>query len=598
MNREDFHKVADKIPKMPGIYKYLDADNNILYVGKAKNLKNRVSSYFSAPNGQNHKTKVMLKAAQSIEFFVVNSEADALLLESTLIKKYQPRYNIMLKDGKSYVYICIKKEPFPRVFITRRVIKDGSSYFGPYTSKFRIEQVLEVIKKLFKLRTCNFNLSPENIAKGKIKLCLEYHIKNCEGPCQKLESEENYLQKIESIKHILKGQTAKVKESLRENMFLMAELNKFEEAQIIKENIEFLDDYQGKSTVVSTSIEDLDVFAIREDEDEAFVQYIKIINGAIIHTFTQEFEKNLEVEQDSILNYAIEVIREKFNSLAEEIIVPFDIPSKDPNVRMVVPKIGDKKKLLELAEKNLFYYCAQKKRDEANKVKKQSSEERILNTLKSDLNMAHLPMHIECFDNSNIQGAFPVSSCVVFKNGKPAKKDYRYFNIKTVIGPNDFASMEEVVYRRYSRVLKEGKPLADLIIIDGGKGQLSSAYKILESLGLQDKVVVIGIAKQLEEIFFPNDPIPIYINKKSESLKLIQQVRNEAHRFAITFHRNQRSKDFTKSSLFEIEGIGKKTVEKILSEFKSIENLKNTSPDILEKSLGKAITQKILEYYK
>ena len=582
------------------MYRFLDTEDKVLYVGKAKNLKNRLSSYFSNTKGMAFKTRVMVKHASRIELTLVDSEADALLLESTLIKRFQPPYNVMLKDGKSYTYICIKQERFPRIFLTRRVIRDGSTYFGPYTSKGRVSTILDLIKQLFPLRTCNLNLSEKAIEKGKFGIkvpCLEYQIKNCMAPCVKLETEAEYSEKIEQIKNLLRGNFGSVKRHFQEEMNRHAENLEFEKAQQLKEKLTAFEDYQGKSTVVSTTIRDVDVFSIAGDEKFAYVNYIKVVNGAIINTYTQEMVKNLDDDEQELLAFVIPELREKFSSIAPEIIVPYEIELTETGVTVTVPKIGDKKKLLELSEKNVHFFLLQKKKEEASQTGKQTSVERILRTLQSDLHMADVPLHIECFDNSNMQGSYPVSSCVVFKNAKPSKADYRHYNVKTVEGPNDFATMEEVVYRRYKRLLSEGTSLPQLIIIDGGKGQLSAAVKSLQALGILDKVTVVGIAKRLEEIFFPGDSVPLYINKKSESLKLIQQARNEAHRFAITFHRNQRSKDFAKTELHDIPGVGEKTAEKLLKHFGSVKKLRETSKEDLEQVAGKSVTGKIWTYF-
>jgi excinuclease ABC subunit C len=596
LKTEDFKAIVHTIPTEPGVYRYVDTDGTVLYVGKAKNLRNRLSSYFGDKKHQSYKTSVLVRAAHNIEFTIVDSESDALLLENTLIKKLQPRYNVMLKDGKSYTYICIKNENFPRVFFTRRVIKDGSQYFGPYTSKYRVNILLDIIKKLMALRTCNLSLTPDNIAKAKFKLCLEYHIKNCAGPCEALESEAQYNHKIDQVKNILKGNFAYVKRYITDQMNAHAESLEFEKAQALKEKLIAFEDYQATSTVVSTTIKDVDVFAISKHETMAYVHYMKIINGALINTDITEMIMNLDDEVDHLLSYAIPNIRDRFNSIAPEIIVPLEIVLPDSNIVVTIPQRGDKKKLLDLAEKNIDYYILQKRRDEASHQKRVSPAERILSTLKKDLQMDIMPLHIECFDNSNIQGSNPVSSCVVFKNAKPSNKDYRHFKVKTVVGPNDFATMEEVVLRRYKRMLAEGSSLPQLIIIDGGKGQLSAAVKSLETLGILDKVTVIGIAKKLEEIFFPGDSLPLYINKKSESLKLIQQARNEAHRFAISFHRDQRSKNFLGTQLTNIPGVGEKTAEKILKKFGSITRLKETPIEELNTEIGIALAKKIMEY--
>lgn len=597
MTTEDYKILLPSLPRDPGVYQFLDAEGVILYVGKAKNLKNRIASYFGSKKHQVAKTKTMVKHAATLKYTIVDTETDALLLENTLIKKYLPRYNVMLKDDKSYSYICIKKERFPRVFITRRVFKDGSTYFGPYTSKGRIKIILELVKTLFPLRNCTFNLSDDNIKKRKFKVCLEYHIKNCIGPCEGLEEEESYNEKIEQIKNILRGNFGPVKRHFQEKMKNLAANLEFEKAQQLKDKLLAFEDYQGKSTVVSTTIRDVDVFSIATDEKLAFVNYLKIVNGAIINTYTQEMVKNLDTEEADLLAYVIPNLRERFNSIAPEIVVPFEVELADAEIVQTIPQRGDKKKLLELGEKNVKFFLLQKKKDEISHVKKQTSAERILRTLQDDLQMDDVPLHIECFDNSNIQGAFPVSSCVVFKNAKPSKKDYRHFNIKTVVGPDDFASMQEVVRRRYTRLKNEDQPLPQLVIIDGGKGQLNASAAILRELGLLDKITLIGIAKRLEEIFFPDDPIPLYINKKSESLKLIQHARNEAHRFAITFHRDQRSRNFTTTELIEIPGIGEKTATALLQHFGSVKKIKEALVTDIAEVVGHSAAKKVKEYF-
>ena len=598
MNTEDFKRIADTVPKSPGVYRFLDPEGSILYVGKAKNLRTRVSSYFGERRDRAHRTRVMVKHAARLEYTLVETETDALLLENALIKQHQPRYNVMLKDDKSYSFICIKKERFPRVFITRNVIRDGSTYFGPYTSKARLKIILDLIRQLFPLRTCPLHLAERDIEAGKFKVCLEYHIKNCQGPCEGLESEREYQEKIEQIKNILKGNFSAVVHHFKSEMFHHAEDLEFEKAQAIKDKLQAFEAYQSKSTVVSTSVRDVDVFTIASDEKEAYINYLRVVNGAIIHTHTQELIRNLDDEEDAdLLAYAIPLIRERFNSLAPEIIVPFELPPVEDQIAMTVPKIGDKRKLLELSQKNVQYYQMQKKRDEATRAKKQTPAERILRQLQQDLRMEAIPLHIECFDNSNIQGAHPVSSCVVFKNARPSKQDYRHFNVKTVEGPNDFASMEEVVYRRYKRLLEEGKPIPQLILIDGGKGQLSAAMRSLRQLGLEGKVTVVGIAKRLEEIFFPDDPLPLYINKKSESLKLIQQARNEAHRFAISFHRDQRSRHFTKTELTDIPGIGEKIAGKLLTHFGSVKKIETATLAEIAEVIGTAKANVVRNFF-
>ena len=597
MTTEDFNKIYNTIPKDPGVYRFINEDDTILYVGKAKHLKNRLSSYFGERKDRLFRTQLMVKNAERIEFTIVETETDALLLESSLIKEYQPRYNVMLKDDRTYSYICIKKEPFPRVFFTRRVIRDGSIYFGPYTSKVRTQIIWELLRQLFPLRTCQLNLAPENIAAGKFKVCLEYHIKNCQGPCEGFEDLASYNAKIEQIKNILKGNFGAVIQHFRGLMNAHAEKMEFEKAQAIKEKLTAFEDYQAKSTVVSSSIRDVDVFSIASDEKEAYINYLRVVNGVIIHTHTQELVVNLEEEEADLLAYTIPLIRDRFNSIAPELILPFEVQMTDKNLTTTVPKIGEKRKLLELSLKNVQYYRAQKKRDDASKTKRQSPAERILRTLQADLQMSEVPMHIECFDNSNIQGSNPVSSCVVFKNAKPSKQDYRHFKVKTVIGPNDFDTMKEVVFRRYRRLLDENQPLPQLVIIDGGKGQLSAAMESIVELGLTGKMTIIGIAKRLEEIFFPGDSVPLYINKKSESLKLIQQARNEAHRFAITFHRDQRSKNFIDTELSNIPGIGEKTAQKLLTHFGSVRKIREALASELIEVLGMAKAKVVKAYF-
>lgn len=597
MTFEDYKSLAPILPGEPGIYKFLDGKGIILYVGKAKNLKNRISSYFGDKKQITGKTKALVKTAHRIEYTLVETEHDALLLEATLIKKNQPRYNVMLKDGKSYTYICIKNESFPRVFFTRRVIRDGSTYFGPYTSKHRTETILDLVKKLFPLRTCALNLSEMQILKNKYKVCLEYHIKNCNGPCVGLEEALLYNERIAQIKNILRGHFKPVKDYIFQMMSTCAEKLDFEKAQQWKEKLMVMEDYQSKSTVVSTSIADVDVFSIAQDEDNAYINFMKVINGSINQTITIEADINLEEDSSIMLSLAVEKIRNQYNSIAPEIIVPFLINPQEGNPIITIPQRGDKKKLLELSEKNSQYFLLQRRKEKINRTAKQSPAERILSTLKRDLNMEDMPLYIECFDNSNIQGANPVSACVVFRNAKPSKREYRHFNVKTVIGPDDFSTMEEVVFRRYKRLLDENARLPQLVIIDGGKGQLSSAMKSIDALGLRGKLVIIGIAKKLEEIYFPEDPVPLHINKKSESLKLIQQLRNEAHRFGISFHRSQRSRSMIRTELNEIQGIGEKTAQKLLSHFGSVKQIQSADSEEIKNLVGQAITKKLLDHF-
>lgn len=597
MTKEDFIKLSDVLPKYPGVYRFIGGDNEILYVGKAKNLKNRVSNYFTGGTSRTYKTRSLVKNADRVEFTVVDSEHDALLLENNLIKEHQPRYNVNLRDDKTYTYICVKNERFPRVFFTRRVIKDGSIYYGPYTSKHKARVVLELVKKLFPLRSCTLNLSEKNIASGKFKVCLEYHLGNCMGPCVGYETEAEYTAKITQVKDMLKGKLSTIKKQLKEDMSAAAADLAFEKAQRLKLKLDAVEDYHSKSTVVSQSEEDLDVFAILDRDKYAYVSYLKIVEGSVVHAYTAELVKNLDDVKEQLLAHAVFRIRDKFGSLAHHLILPFAIETNETDLLQTIPQRGGRHKLLELASQNAFFYAQQKERERRSKSNRQTPAERILTTLKGDLNMDVLPMHIECFDNSNIQGTNPVASCVVFKNARPSKKDYRKFNIKTVVGPDDFASMTEVVGRRYKRLLMEEQPLPQLVIIDGGKGQLSSAMKAVDALGLRDQMVVIGIAKKLEEIYFPGDSIPLYINKKSESLKLIQQLRNEAHRFAITFHRDKRSQSFTKSSLTDLPGVGKVTAQKLLKHYRSVKRLKESGEEELQQVVGAKLGSRLYSYF-
>lgn len=584
------------LPNKPGIYQYLDQTNTIIYIGKAKNLRKRVSSYFTK-NHDHRKTALLVRNIADIKHMVVESEQDALLLENNLIKKYQPRYNIRLKDDKSYPWICIKNEAFPRVFKTRNLVRDGSKYFGPYTSIYTVRTLLELFKSEYKLRTCNYNLSPENIASGKYKVCLEYHIGNCKGPCEGYVSVDEYDQGIADIADILKGNISGVIKHLEGMMADMAENLNFEEAAAIKEKYDSLKRYQSRSTVVSPVITDVDVYSIEEDENFAFINYLKIIKGAIIQTFTLEIKKGLDENTEELLLAGIIEIRQKIFSNAREILVPFKLENVIENVTFRVPQRGEKKQLLDLSKRNAKYFRLEKDKQAVLK-NPQVRTDRILNTIKKDLQLKELPERIECFDNSNLQGTNPVAACVVFKNAKPAKKEYRHFNIKTVEGPNDFASMEEVVYRRYRRLKEENKPLPNLIVVDGGKGQLSATMKAMDKLELRGKITVIGIAKRLEEIYFPGDSVPLYINKNSETLKVIQHLRDEAHRFGITFHRDKRSKSFIKSELGNINGIGEKTTEKLLKDFKSVKQIKLQKLDALEASIGKAKARVVYDYFQ
>lgn len=583
------------LPNSAGVYQFFDKSDKIIYIGKAKNLRKRVLSYFS--KNQTGKTKVLVNKINDLKHIVVKTEQDALLLENNLIKKYQPRYNILLKDDKTYPWICIKKEPFPRVFYTRNVVKDGSEYFGPYTSVMMVRTLLDLIKQLFTIRTCKYNLNDKNIKNGKFKVCLDYHIGNCKAPCVGKQTKQDYNNDINAVRNILKGNLNSVNNYLKKLMSEYADNLEFEKAEIIKQKIKIIDKYQSKSTIVNTKINNVDVFSIIDDDKFAYVNYLKLINGAIIQAYTVEIKKKLNEDINQILQFAIFDIRKRFDSNSKEIILPFSPDFKIADAKIIVPKIGDKFKLLELSKRNVLYFKKDKIKHRTN-IDPNKNTNRKLEQLKKDLNMQILPRHIEGFDNSNIQGTNPVASCVVFKNAKPSKKDYRHFKIKTVDGPNDFASMEEIVYRRYKRLIDENKKLPDLIIIDGGKGQLSSAVRSLTKLKIIDKITIIGIAKKLEEIFFPNDSFPLYLDKNSESLKLIQQVRNESHRFGIEFHRQLRSKNFIKSELENIKGIGNKTVDILLSKYKSLENIKKKTKEELSLIVGKTKAEIIINYFK
>ena len=582
------------LPNAPGVYQYFDVNDVILYVGKAKDLKKRVSSYFTKKH-ENGKTRVLVKKISSIKHIVVTTETDALLLENNLIKKYKPRYNVMLKDDKSYPWICIKKERFPRVFQTRRLIKDGSEYFGPYTSVKTVYTLLDLIKGLFLLRTCNYDLAEDKIQSKKYKVCLEYHIGNCKGACEGLETQEEYDENIKAIRKILKGN---FKDSLLQFKNQMKQLAKdmhFEDAQKVKEKIKILENYQAKSTIVNPKISNVDVFSIVSDESYAYINFLQLSYGSIIRSHTLELKKKLQETDNDLLTLAITEIRQRFNSASKEIYTPFKV-ELGRDIKVTVPKLGDKRHILDLSIRNAKYY----RMDRFKQIKITDPDRhanRIMSQMKVDLRLSDEPRHIECFDNSNIQGTNPVAACVVFKNGKPSKKEYRHFNIKTVEGPDDFASMEEVVYRRYKRLLEEDHPLPQLIIIDGGKGQLSSALKSLDKLNLRHKITIIGIAKRLEELFYPDDPIPLYLDKKSETLKVIQRLRNEAHRFGIEHHRNKRSKNALTTELETIPGIGEKTMIDLIKQFKSAKRVSYAKLDELEDVVGASRAEKIYNYY-
>ena len=583
------------LPDGPGVYQYYDKEDKILYVGKAKNLKKRVASYFNKIH-DTAKTNVLVKKIVTIKHIVVPTETDALLLENNLIKTLQPRYNVLLRDDKTYPWICIKKEAFPRIFPTRRMVKDGSEYFGPYTSFKTVNTILELIKELYPLRTCNYDLSKNNIEAHKFKVCLEYHIGNCKGPCEGFELLENYQKQVDAIREILKGN---FKESQREFKKLMNDLASemhFEEAQKIKEKIDVLENYQSRSTIINPKITNIDVFSIVSDESAAFINFLQISHGSIIRSHTLEIKKKLDESDEELLELAIIELRERFQLLSKEIIVPFKVDLGE-NIKITVPQLGDKKQILDLSIRNAKFYRIEQLK-QLQIVDPERHSNRIMAQMQKDLRLTEEPRHIECFDNSNIQGTNPVSACVVFKEGKPSKKDYRHFNIKTVVGPDDFASMEEVVYRRYKRMLDENQPLPQLIIIDGGKGQLSSALKSIDELGLRGKIAIIGIAKRLEELFYPGDSVPLYLDKKSETLKVIQQLRNEAHRFGITFHRDKRSQSALNSSIESIPGIGEKTMLSLIQHFKSVKRLKLASEKEISDVVGVSKAKKITDFYK
>lgn len=583
------------LPSEPGVYRYYDKNDQLLYVGKAKQLNKRVLSYFNK-NLSGYRTRIMVSKIHRLETTVVNSEYDALLLENNLIKEHQPFYNVMLKDDKTYPWICIKNEDFPRIFLTRSKIKDGSEYYGPYAKVKPARILLDTIKNLYKIRTCNLNLAPEKIAEGKYRVCLEYHIKNCNGPCEALESKEDYDEKVEAIRGIIKGDFRLARKYLEERMHRFAANLEFEKAQLIKQNIESLENYQEKHTVVHPSIDDVDVFGMTSDETAAYINYFKIRNGSIVQSFTTEIKKVLEEADEDILEEALVEIRQKFDSTSKEILLPFHLGLEIPNVKLIVPKVGDKKRIVELSEKNAKEYRLEKLK-QVQIIDPERHTNRIMAEMQKLLRMPVEPRHIEGFDNSNIQGTNPVSACVVFKDGKPSKADYRIFHPKTVEGPDDFKTMEEVIYRRYRRLIDEGEPLPQLILIDGGKGQLSSAVKSLKLLGLYGKITIIGIAKRLEEIYFPEDSVPLYIDKKSETLKILQRVRDEAHRFGVKHHRTRRSNSTIQSELEQIPGVGPKTIELLLTKLKSVKRIKEADLVTLEEILGKAKARVVWEFF-
>jgi excinuclease ABC subunit C len=591
----NFKSILSLLPDKPGIYQFIDSEGIVLYVGKAKNLKKRVTSYFS--KNQSGKTTVLLRKTCDIRHIVVEFESDALLLENNLIKKHQPRYNILLKDDKTYPWICINKEPYPKVFSTRNPVRDGSVYFGPYTSGLMVKTLITLIRQVYKLRTCTLNLTQQNIKAGKFKACLEYHIGNCKAPCIGLQAENDYSESILQIKEILKGNSTVVIDHLRKLMAKYSTELRFEDAQLIKEKIEILSGFRSRSTIVSNTIRNVDVFGFAQDSDNAYVNYLKVVQGAIIQALTVELKIRIDEEKESILAFAITEIRQRLFSDSHEIILPFKPDILIDKVTYTIPKAGEKQKLLELAERNAIYYKLEQKKKKLEHSP-QIRTGKNLEKLKNDLHMPDIPSHIECFDNSNIMGSNPVAACVVFRGARPSKKEYRHFNIKSVTGPDDFASMEEVIFRRYKRMIEEEQGLPQLVIVDGGKGQLSSAMKSIDKLGLREKVTVIGIAKKLEEIYFPGDSVPLYLDKNSISLKIIQHLRNEAHRFGINFHRDKRSTEMIKSDLDQINGIGPKTKEILLKNFGSVDKIKDASPSEIENVVGHSKMVVLTEYFK
>ena len=593
--REHIQSILKVLPTKPGVYQYFDQEGQIIYVGKAKSLKNRVSSYF-VKNHDSSKTTALVRKIADIKYIVVESEMDALLLEISLIKKHKPRYNIMWKDDKSYPSIVIKREPFPRIFATRQVIKDGSEYHGPYASAKVMHTVLELVRKLYPIRSCSLPLSKQNIEAGKFKICLEYHLGNCLGPCEGKQSLQSYDHNVENIRKIIKGNFSEAIRELKIMMNDSAEQYRFEEAHILKEKIETLENFQARSTIVNPTIHDVDVFTIASDSQAAYVNFMKINNGVIVQGYTAEVKKRMEETDKEVLEVAIIEIRDRLQSNSREICVPIEVDIQLPNTIVSIPQRGDKKKLLDLSQRNSTHYMLDMQKQQEI-VDPERHTNRILDRMKQDLHLKDLPIHIECFDNSNIQGTNPVSACVVFKNAKPSKADYRKFNVKTVEGPNDFDTMKEAVHRRYSRLLEEGEPLPQLIIIDGGKGQLGAALESLGLLGLRGKIAVIGIAKRLEEIYFPGDSLPIYLDKRSESLKLIQQLRDEAHRFGLSHHRDRRSKEALRSELTEIPGVGFRTTQQLLFHFKTVRAVKDATIGELEEVVNKKMARLVFDYF-
>lgn len=590
----EIHLKLQTLPEKPGVYQYFDAAGKILYVGKAKNLKKRVNSYFTKTHDSN-KTNVLVKKIRDIQYIVVETELDALLLENNLIKEFQPRYNILLKDDKTYPWICIKNEPFPRVFATRNIVKDGSLYFGPYSNVKMMHTLLDLFREIFPLRTCSLDLHPAKIKQANYKVCLEYHIGKCNAPCIGKFSEQQYAEIIEQIKEILKGNIQHVIRILKKQMTVFSEEYRFEEAHVVKQKMEILEKFQAKSTVVSSTHDKLDVITFLDDDKIGYINYLVVNQGAIIHGITLEVKKNLQTDIEEIILFALLDFRARYQSESKEVLCNYPIQTKLDGIAFKLPERGEKKELINLSMRNNSYYRVSKLKQEKIKDPERHTN-RILAQIKSDLHLPELPVHIECFDNSNIQGTNPVSACVVFKNAKPSNADYRHFIPKTVEGPDDFKTMEEVVYRRYKRLLDEDKKLPDLVVIDGGKGQLGAALKALEQLNLRGKLPIIGLAKRLEEIYFPGDSIPIYLDKRSETLKVIQHIRDEAHRFGITHHRNRRSKNAFHSEIENIPGIGSKTFELLMQHFKTLSKIKSATEEELANVIGKA-KAKIVKLY-
>ncbi|MBC7902723.1 MAG: excinuclease ABC subunit C [Gemmatimonadaceae bacterium] len=597
MTSQEFQQISHTIPTNPGIYKYF-AKDELLYVGKAKSLRKRVSSYFTK-TFTNYKTHELVRRIERIEFTIVDSEQDALFLENSLIKEFQPKFNIDLKDDKSYPYIVIKKEEFPRVFLTRKKINDGSQYLGPFTSVGKVRELINFVRQNIQLRTCKLNLSPSNIKKGKYKVCLEYHLGNCKGPCEALQTEEDYVEGIQQMRNILRGNLTPVIQHFRQEMRGEAENLQFEKAEMIRRKIDHLEGYQAKSVIVSKHITNADVFTILKEHETAYVNYLMVSNGTIVQTHTIQLVAHLEEDEKEVLAFAVAQLRESLNSLSTEIIVPFEIDYPEEGIVITVPKAGDKKKLLDLSEKNVSYFKEEIRKKKILQLEGKSDMEKkkVLYNLQEDLQLSDLPMHIECFDNSNFQGSYPVSAMVCFRGGIPSKKDYRHFNVKTVEGINDFATMKEVVYRRYRRLTDENQPLPELVIIDGGKGQLSAALEAVESLGLTGRMTLVGLAKNEEEIFFAGDQQSLKLDYNSESLKLIRRIRDEVHRFGITFHRNQRSRGTFKNELEDIRGIGKSTADSLLKHFRSVNRVREASVEQISEVVGLTRAKVVYFYF-